>query len=902
MLAGTRSLDIPFSGGLDEASPSTQVQLADAIEMSNFRLSKDGKRVRKRLGLNEDATNSTFGTKAMYGYSTYTDSDSAFCQLAVGADKIWRKVAAAAWGAIHTFSSEIAHPVRPVSVQGKQFVINETDSRMIHTDKTDYQIGITAPTTLPTLTGSYVETPGLDDDMDYADQAAMDAVWTDGDSGSESDLETGDPNSTEGPDGDSKYMRFYDASPGTGRYARRSLTESDIGATYTIDMDSYFQDVGYIPWTEHFEIIIYNGTTKLQMAFTEMSVHFYDGTAWQKIYAGNTLDKWINWQIAVDTSVPGVSTLELYKDSVLQGSAWTWDNQSVLTPGVVQLTLYENTSGYSGDVYIDHFTIQGIGEESAASNLNGSYRYAITYARSGNYGCESNPIYSLVGTATLVGAGLDDLTAGGTYEGDVDRTIWVRIDGTGTPDTFEWSEDAGVTWNSTDIPMTTDTMYLSYGITLTWAASTGHTDTDYWTIACDACQTSAVNQKISLSSIPVSGDAQVDQRKLYRTTANGASFFWLATISDNTATTFVDNIPDSALGSLMREDRDILTNGKFSAWWDDRLWVADVSSQIVYYSRIDYPEEFDNDVRFIKFREEGFDDEITQMVAYKDALYVFLRNSVYVIIRKPGGIYGRYLVTKDLGCIASWSMCEVNNTLMFLSYRGWEMYNGFESRPLAVSLALQRIFDSIDMSSTYLDKITSVHNRKYNEVLLSLPHRSGGAAAITVVYNYQRNKLYTFTYHLTPASFNECRDSSKNPVVEMGTTGGYLFECDSGYQDGATNITATIRKPWIESRKYADIRRVVTEYEIPNDMTLTLNAYVNFDKDVQRTDSLTGVSINATDIEMRRPISDKTELGLRGEYFCIEYTNAENLGGDLYINKASVYYAPKTVKDKVYPD
>src|ERR1051326_381824 len=63
-----------------------------------------------------------------------------------------------------------------------------------------------------------------------------------------------------------------------------------------------------------------------------------------------------------------------------------------------------------------------------------------------------------------------------------------------------------------------------------------------------------VNGKVQLSNIPVSTDANVTSRKLYRTIANAdptvaANFLLLATIADNTTTTFLDNVADGSLGA-----------------------------------------------------------------------------------------------------------------------------------------------------------------------------------------------------------------------------------------------------------------------------------------------------------------------------------------------------------------
>ena len=57
-----------------------------------------------------------------------------------------------------------------------------------------------------------------------------------------------------------------------------------------------------------------------------------------------------------------------------------------------------------------------------------------------------------------------------------------------------------------------------------------------------------VNGKISLSAIPLGGSL-VTSRKIYRTVAAGTAYLLLATIADNTTTTYTDNIADASLGA-----------------------------------------------------------------------------------------------------------------------------------------------------------------------------------------------------------------------------------------------------------------------------------------------------------------------------------------------------------------
>lgn len=58
-------------------------------------------------------------------------------------------------------------------------------------------------------------------------------------------------------------------------------------------------------------------------------------------------------------------------------------------------------------------------------------------------------------------------------------------------------------------------------------------------------------QQVNLSNIPVSPDASVTARRIYRTKANGGDTvlgFLVATINDNTTTNYTDNVPDASLG------------------------------------------------------------------------------------------------------------------------------------------------------------------------------------------------------------------------------------------------------------------------------------------------------------------------------------------------------------------
>lgn len=104
------------------------------------------------------------------------------------------------------------------------------------------------------------------------------------------------------------------------------------------------------------------------------------------------------------------------------------------------------------------------------------------------FGFTKNHIYKAfttnnIGTAEITGAGLDDCTSGGTYTGTANKDYRVHIDLAAATDTFKWSNDGGSTWEATGVAITGAAQTLELGVTVTFAATTGHTLNDYWDIA-----------------------------------------------------------------------------------------------------------------------------------------------------------------------------------------------------------------------------------------------------------------------------------------------------------------------------------------------------------------------------------------------------------------------------------
>lgn len=80
-------------------------------------------------------------------------------------------------------------------------------------------------------------------------------------------------------------------------------------------------------------------------------------------------------------------------------------------------------------------------------------------------------------SAGFNGSGLDDLSVAGKFTGSTVITYKVKIDGIGTPDTFEWFKD-GVQ-QATGVAIT-DYNTLDNGVAVRFSATVGHTNNDEW--------------------------------------------------------------------------------------------------------------------------------------------------------------------------------------------------------------------------------------------------------------------------------------------------------------------------------------------------------------------------------------------------------------------------------------
>ena len=132
------------------------------------------------------------------------------------------------------------------------------------------------------------------------------------------------------------------------------------------------------------------------------------------------------------------------------------------------------TSAHIGeDLQVDG-DLTVLGTQIIASSSNLEVGGSIQYLNAGDTIGEAN--------TTFTGTGLDDAFYSGHYKGTTTNLgYYLRIDATGTPDTFEWGHDPTfATTVATGVAITGSAQLLDNGISIDFGATTGHTVGDKW--------------------------------------------------------------------------------------------------------------------------------------------------------------------------------------------------------------------------------------------------------------------------------------------------------------------------------------------------------------------------------------------------------------------------------------
>ena len=253
-----------------------------------------------------------------------------------------------------------------------------------------------------------------------------------------------------------------------------------------------------------------------------------------------------------------------------------------------------------------------------------------------------------------------------------------------------------------------------------------------------------------------------------------------------------------------------LTVAQFNEEFNNYLFLANVIvSGTKHGSRIYwYNIKSDSVITDTDFIEVAKDDG-TQIQGIKklgDRLVIFKDRSIYNASFTgdadiPFVFFGGGKSNSTVGCVAPYSIQEVENGLVFLSYDGLYYYDGFNS--YKISNKITTTFG--DMNDTRFSDTKSMVQKSKNKYWLSVTYGSGTTNDRVIVWDYFNNAFSVYK-GIKAASMATFYVSGIDERPYFADYNGYVYRGDNGSDDYPLNVqTAIDAYYWTNWRAYDDL-------------------------------------------------------------------------------------------------
>lgn len=330
----------------------------------------------------------------------------------------------------------------------------------------------------------------------------------------------------------------------------------------------------------------------------------------------------------------------------------------------------------------------------------------------------------------------------------------------------------------------------------------GYTERDGSTLISESPLSSAVSvtlaaQRGSLTSVPVSSDTGVTDRRIYRTTAGGSTFFPLTYIADNTTTTLTDNTADASLGTTAA-DTDLgnppgTTTADYlllMVAWKNRLWaVPSTSVDDVLYTGIDkwYAWASSN---YLTINPKGQGTSgVTAFIPRRDVLGVAKRRMLVQIVGTSASTYQVINVSNGVGVFAPDSVVVIRDTAYFLSEDGPYSWGPEGLIPLASDRVSAWFSTDTYFTRARFANAYGVWNQREDTYELYLAGAGYATENCWVSYDLQR-KTWLGPHKsdaFTPTATALLEDSDGRSFNVRGSSAGTLYRAnDASFLDDAS--------------------------------------------------------------------------------------------------------------------
>lgn len=373
------------------------------------------------------------------------------------------------------------------------------------------------------------------------------------------------------------------------------------------------------------------------------------------------------------------------------------------------------------------------------------------------------------------------------------------------------------------------------------------------------------SKKIDLSNIPT-GPGDVTARNIYRTSGYYDDFYFLATIDDNSTTTYQDDIADSVLilSKLLDKHGDAPPTGAHDiCLHQSRVYYA--SGYRVYWSDVQNPEScYVYGYVISSGSGKGYEDVTALYAPFNDKVVVFTQDRVLYLTVAGDAITDATFEQTDahLGCCAKRTIKNViyrreasesdsykeRHHLVYLNKNKCLVaFDGNAS--IIISLEVKDLLDSIH--DDHLDDCFAIHDVKNHQYILFYPSGDYSYCDKWVVWDYALHSFWAGGgMKLSCGKSIELSSEAEQLIVGQGdsTIGSYLYNFYDGNDHDGSAISSYFQTKFIDQRRH-DIKKLYRYIDVMLDAIgnydLTMQVFSDYNNTTTPNKSLTLNMLNA---------------------------------------------------------
>lgn len=283
-----------------------------------------------------------------------------------------------------------------------------------------------------------------------------------------------------------------------------------------------------------------------------------------------------------------------------------------------------------------------------------------------------------------------------------------------------------------------------------------------------------------------------------------------------------------------------ITSAKYIAQWNNFLFFANVVvSGLVLQTRIYWCNVRDfTTVSATSWIEISMQDgqAITGMYPLADRLVIFKERSIYnLFFTGDAALPFVYLISNSptVGCVAPYSIQEVENGIVFLSYDGFYYFDSLNSYKM--SLQIQNTISGLNL--TQIQNAKSLKQRQKNRYMCAVTSSASNTNDTIIVWDSVLN-AFTKYAGIYPSAMRTVYVGGYQEQLYFADYNGYTYQMDTGVNDYPLNVATPISAYyWTNWKSFGDAMmqkcspNVVIYYE-SNNSTLTFGYSYDFDSGI----------------------------------------------------------------------